>query len=141
MQVRDATPDDWPGIYPIFDAITAAGLTYTYPEGLSSDDAHALWMTQPRVVVAVDDDGIAGTATMGPNRPGRGSHISTGSFTVAPWAQRRGVGHLLGQHLVDWSRSEGFHGIQFNAVVATNTSAVRLWQRLGFGIIGTVPSI
>ncbi len=33
----------------------------------------------------------------------------------------------------------GFHGIQFNAVVETNTAAVRLWQSLGFRIVGTVP--
>lgn len=29
--------------------------------------------------------------------------------------------------------------MQFNAVVETNTGAVRLWQSLGFEIIGTVP--
>jgi ribosomal protein S18 acetylase RimI-like enzyme len=30
-------------------------------------------------------------------------------------------------------------GIQFNAVVATNTRAVSLWQSLGFEILATVP--
>jgi ribosomal protein S18 acetylase RimI-like enzyme len=29
--------------------------------------------------------------------------------------------------------------MQFNAVVESNTSAVRLWQSLGFEIVGTVP--
>jgi ribosomal protein S18 acetylase RimI-like enzyme len=29
--------------------------------------------------------------------------------------------------------------MQFNAVVERNTAAVRLWQSLGFEIIGTVP--
>jgi hypothetical protein len=29
--------------------------------------------------------------------------------------------------------------MQFNAVVETNTSAVRLWQSLGFEILTTVP--
>ena len=40
---------------------------------------------------------------------------------------------------VRWHRAQGFHGIQFNAVVETNTTAVRLWQELGFTIVGTVP--
>src|SRR5947209_478196 len=71
--------------------------------------------------------------------PGRGSHIATGSFMVAPQAQGRGVGRLLGRHVVEWCRQTGFRGIQFNAVVETNTAAVRLWQSLGFTIIGTVP--
>ena len=29
--------------------------------------------------------------------------------------------------------------MQFNAVVETNTVAVRLWQSLGFQVLGTVP--
>ena len=29
--------------------------------------------------------------------------------------------------------------MQFNAVVESNTAAVRLWQALGFQIVGTVP--
>jgi ribosomal protein S18 acetylase RimI-like enzyme len=29
--------------------------------------------------------------------------------------------------------------MQFNAVVASNTTAVRLWQRHGFSIVGQVP--
>ncbi len=33
----------------------------------------------------------------------------------------------------------GYRAMQFNAVVETNTAAVRLWQSLGFEIIGTVP--
>ena len=40
---------------------------------------------------------------------------------------------------LSWSRAEGFHGIQFNAVVEANHPAVHLWRSLGFDIIGTVP--
>jgi ribosomal protein S18 acetylase RimI-like enzyme len=40
---------------------------------------------------------------------------------------------------VSWHREQGFRGICFNAVVETNTAAVRLWKALGFEIIGTVP--
>jgi L-amino acid N-acyltransferase YncA len=139
MQVREAEPDDWPSIFPIFSAITAAGETYTYPDDLSFEQARDLWMGQGRVVVAVDEDSVVGTATMGPNRPGRAAHIATGSFMVAPDMQGHGVGRRLGQHLVQWARAEGFRGIQFNAVVETNTGAVGLRESLGFTIIGTVP--
>ena len=139
MQIREARPTDWGAILPIFSAITSAGETYTYPEGLSSGEARSLWLGASRAVVAVDEDSILGTATMGPNRPGRGSHIATGSFMVAPDHQGRGVGRALGEDLVDWARTQGFRGIQFNAVVETNTGAVRLWRSLGFEIVGTVP--
>ena len=35
--------------------------------------------------------------------------------------------------------AQGFRAMQFNFVVSTNEGAVRLWQRLGFAIVGTLP--
>ena len=141
MEIREATAADWPRIYPFFARIVAAGETYAYPEDLTAGQAEPLWMERPpgHTVVAVDDETILGSAKMGPNRPGRGSHIATGSFMVDPERAGRGVGRALGTYLIDWARSEGYHGIQFNAVVAVNAPAVHLWQALGFRIIGTVP--
>jgi GNAT superfamily N-acetyltransferase len=82
---------------------------------------------------------ILGSAKMGPNRPGRGSHIATASFMVDQAAQGRGVGRALGEYVVAWARREGYQGIQFNAVVETNAVAMRLWQSLGFQLLATVP--
>jgi GNAT superfamily N-acetyltransferase len=139
--IRTAVDQDWPQIYPFFSAIVAAGQTYAYPVGLSLVEAQPLWMEPPpnHVVVAEDSGVILGSAKMGPNRPGRGAHVATGSFMVDPAQEGRGVGRALGQYVVDWARRSGYRGIQFNAVVETNVRAVRLWQLLGFEIIGTVP--
>ncbi len=141
MSIRAATPEDWPGIWPFFRETVLAGETYAYPEDLTSDQAAALWMEQPpaATVVHEEDGRILGSAKMGPNRPARGSHIGTASFMVAPEARGRGVGRALAAYAVQWHRDHGFRGIQFNAVVETNTAAVRLWQDLGFSIVGTVP--
>jgi L-amino acid N-acyltransferase YncA len=141
-RIREATADDWPRIWPIFRAVVAAGDSYAYPEDLDTDAAAALWLESPPglTVVAVDEaEQIVGTAKMGPNRPGRGAHVATASFMVAPASRHRGVGRALGRYVVDWARSKGYRGIQFNAVVETNKAAVALWQELGFRIIGTVP--
>src|SRR4051794_12695342 len=141
MEIRPARQEDWPLIYRFFSAIVADGRSYAYPDGLSAEDARPLWMEEPpgRTVVAVDGSTVLGSAKMGPNRPGRGAHIATGSFMVDPGQQARGVGRALGEHVVSWARDAGYRGIQFNAVVETNEAAVRLWQALGFRILTTVP--
>ncbi|QIK68352.1 GNAT family N-acetyltransferase [Nocardioides sp. HDW12B] len=139
--IRPATPDDWTAIWPVFRATVAAGETYAYPEDLTSAQAADLWLERPpgATVVLEEDGTLLGTAKMGPNRPGRGDHVGTASFLVAESARGRGVGRALAEHVVAWHRAQGFRGIQFNAVVETNTAAVRLWQSLGFVIVGTVP--
>jgi GNAT superfamily N-acetyltransferase len=141
VRLRDATGDDWSDIYPFFVETVAAGETYAYPEDLSSEQARALWMQPPpwRTIVAVEGDQVLGTAIVGPNRPGRGSHVATASFMVAPAAQGRGVGRALGEHVLDLAREIGYRAMQFNAVVETNRAAVVLWRSLGFNILATVP--
>src|SRR5262249_17407426 len=44
-----------------------------------------------------------------------------------------------GRALPGRARRLGFRAMQFNFVVSTNQPAIRLWQQLGFAIIGTVP--
>lgn len=141
MTVRDAVPGDWSSIWPIFSEVVATGETYAYPDDLTEEQARRLWMlvSPGRTVVAALDGVIVGSATMGPNRPGRGAHIATASFMVAAAARGHGVGRALATEVIDWASAHGYHGIQFNAVVETNTSAVALWTSLGFRIMTTVP--
>jgi L-amino acid N-acyltransferase YncA len=141
VDIRPATDEDWPKIWPFFAAIVDAGETYAVPEGLTLESARPWWMEKPPAltVVAVDGDQVLGSAKMGPNRPARGAHVATASFMVGPDFQGRGVGRALGQYVVAWARAAGYRSMQFNAVVETNTSAVRLWQSLGFEILTTVP--
>lgn len=140
MVIRPADDDDWPLIWPIFSATVSAGETYAYPIDLTADTGRGWWMESPpgRTVVAVEGAAVLGSAKMGPNRPGRGDHVATASFMVDPVARGRGVGMALGAHVLAWATDEGFRGMQFNAVVETNP-AVRLWESLGFEVIGTVP--
>jgi GNAT superfamily N-acetyltransferase len=141
LDIRAATAEDWPAIWPIFRAVVREGETYTYPPDVTSEQAQALWLEPPpsRTVIARDGDAVLATAKMGPNKPGHGNHVGTAGFMVAPDARGRGVARALAAYVVDWHRAQGYRGIQFNAVVETNTAAVRLWESLGFEIVGTVP--
>jgi GNAT superfamily N-acetyltransferase len=101
-----------------------------------------MWCLEPpgRTAVAVDSDGtVLGTAKMNPNHMGPASHIASASFMVDPEHAGRGIGRALGEHVLDWARAEGYRGMQFNAVVETNTRAVALWRSLGFEVLGTIP--
>jgi len=89
--------------------------------------------------VAIKDRQILGSFYLKPNGPQLAAHVCNCGYVVAKAARGRG---LAGQ-LCDWSQKEalklGYSAMQFNLVVATNTSAVALWQRQGFDIIGTLP--
>ena len=141
MIIRTADEQDWPRIYPVFAATVAEGRTYAYPDGLSQEQARPWWMEPApgTTVVAVEGDDVLGSAKVGPNRPGRGAHVATASFMVGPASRGRGVGRALGEHAVAWAQQAGFRAMQFNAVVETNTVAVRLWRSLGFEVLATVP--
>lgn len=141
MEIRDFTDDDWDRVWPIVRDVVRARETFTYDPDMTSTQARRTWVVAPpgRTVVAVDGDRLLGTAHMQTNRPGPGSHVSTASFMVAADARGRGVGTALCAFALDWARERGYAGMQFNAVAESNTTAVRLYEKLGFTVVGTVP--
>ncbi|HEX6931787.1 MAG TPA: GNAT family N-acetyltransferase [Streptosporangiaceae bacterium] len=141
MKIREFADADWPRVWPIIHDVIQARDTYAYDPGMTEDQARAIWLEPPpgHTVVAVEDGDVLGTAKMGPNRPGPGSHVSTASFMVSPRARGKGIGTALCRYALDWARASGYAGMQFNAVTETNRSAVGIYKRLGFVIVGTVP--
>ena len=141
MQIRAFEESDWPRVWPIFRDIVRAQETYTYDPDVTAEQAHEMWIEAPPglTVVAGDGERVLGTAKMGPNRQGPGAHVSTASFMVADDAQGCGVGTALCAFALGWARDHGYAGMEFNAVTESNHSAVRIYQRLGFDMIGTVP--
>jgi L-amino acid N-acyltransferase YncA len=141
MDVRDATADDWPRIWPFLHEIVAAADTFAYDPSMDEAQARAIWMVGPpgRTTVAVADGELLGTANMYANRPGPGSHVASASYMVNPARWGKGAGRALVEESLDWARRAGFKAMQFNAVAETNASAVALYRSLGFEVIGTVP--
>ena len=142
MIVRDATADDWAQIWPFLSQIVKAGETFAYDQAMDEPEARAAWLVGPpgRTTAAVGSDGaVVGTANMYPNRNGPGGHVASGSFMVDPSRWGLGTGRALCEDMVAWARERGFRAIQFNAVVETNTHAVKLYRSLGFEVVGTVP--
>ena len=141
--IREATPEDWPAIWPIYAPIVRAADTFCYDPAIGEDDAREMWMVQPpgRTTVAVNHDGaIIGTANMFANRPGPGDHVASGNYMVTMGHRGRGIGRALIEDSLQWARDSGFRAMQFNAVAESNTPAVELYERVGFTIVGRVPS-
>jgi L-amino acid N-acyltransferase YncA len=140
LSLRQATASDCDSIWNIFHTVVAPGETYAFDPNISREEALAYWLESSARCYVADRDGIiVGTYILKPSQPSLGSHIANAAFMVAPSARGLGLGRTMGEHCLGEARRLGFRGMQFNFVVSTNEPAVRLWQQLGFDIIGTLP--
>lgn len=141
IQIRPAQEADFEAMWSIFCAHVAQGETYTFTTATSREAGHNYWLG-PGVqsyVASLNNTRLLGMYRLVPNQVGRGHHVANASYMVSPSAQGVGVGRMLGQHSLDEARRQGYLAMQFNHVVSTNTAAIRLWKRLGFSIVGTLP--
>jgi L-amino acid N-acyltransferase YncA len=140
IEIRPAIDSDRDAIWKIFQEVIAAGDTYPIDPEISREAAFAYWFqTGARAFVAEQDGEIVGIYTLHPNQSGGGGHVANAAFMVPTIARGRGIGRAMGEHCLKEARRLGFHAMQFNFVVSTNQSAVKLWQTLGMKIVGTLP--
>lgn len=141
LTIRPYRVEDWPELWHLLHSTFASGDTYAYaPESIEAE-IHQAWIEIPKATyVACDEAGrVIGTYMVKTNQPGLGSHVCNCGYVVAPAARGQGVASALCEHSQAQARELGFRAMQFNLVVATNEGAVRLWQKLGFAIVGTLP--
>jgi ribosomal protein S18 acetylase RimI-like enzyme len=140
LDVREIDAGGFALVWPIFQAVVAAGDTYAYDPATSEEEARALWTTPPaRCFVALELGVAVGAYCLKPNQPGLGDHVVNAGYMVSPAARGRGIGGRLCAHSIEVARRAGFRGMQFNFVVASNEAAIRLWERNGFAVVGRVP--
>lgn len=82
---------------------------------------------------------ITGGCYIKTNFPGRSSHIANCGYIVKKECRGQGIGFHLGKYSIDIARELGYRSIIFNLVFKENISSVKLWEKLGFEIIGTIP--
>jgi L-amino acid N-acyltransferase YncA len=142
MVIREAKAADWPAIWQILKEVGTAGETLTWDPARTEARARTGWMRENpgRTIVAVDNDGsIIGSANTHPIHLGPGSHVANAGFVVHRARRGEGIGRALCRRVLDQARADGYRAMQFNAVVETNTPAIRLWRSFGFQILATVP--
>jgi len=140
MTIRPARDSDRDAIWQIFHEVIAAGETYPIARDIPPEDALAYWFQHnAHVCVAEDESGIVGSYTLHQNQSAGGSHVANAAFLVASKTRGHGIGRAMGEHCLSEARRLGFRAMQFNFVVSSNESAVKLWQDLGMKIVGTLP--
>lgn len=138
--VRKAEPADADAIWDIFHEVVARGDTYTFDPDMTRAEALSIWMSpQAWTYVATDHGRVVGTYFMRRNQPGLGDHVVNAGYMVKGEAQGKGIGRAMCEHSLTEARALGFLAMQYNIVVSTNTSAVSLWKKMGFEIVGTLP--
>ncbi len=137
--ITKATAEDFVDIWRIFQDVMEGGDTYVNAN-TTKDEAFAKWFNKDaKTFVAKADGKIIGCYLIKPNQIDRGSHIANCSYIVDKNARGFGCGKALGLHSIEIARKLNYKAIQFNFVVSTNIAAVKLWQSIGFEIIGTIP--
>lgn len=141
MQIRSATAADHDAIWRILEPVIRAGDTYTLPSDMPRDVALAYWTSPAHEVFVVEEPsgGILGTYYLRANQQGGGAHVANCGYMTAAWATGRGVARAMCAHSLEHAKQRGFRAMQFNFVVSSNERAVRLWQSLGFAIVGRLP--
>lgn len=141
VSVRPFAVSDWPALWPILRATFSKGDTYAFPADASEEEIFDAWINVPKATfVACDASGqILGSYYIKPNQAGNGSHVCNCGYVVSEVARGKGVASLMCEHSQSSAITLGFLAMQFNFVVSTNSGAVRLWQKLGYDIVGTLP--
>jgi ribosomal protein S18 acetylase RimI-like enzyme len=141
LEIRAYREADWPAILPILQETFRAGDTYAFSPQSTEVEIHRIWIEAPaRTFVACEPDGrIQGTYFIKANQPGLGAHVCNCGYVVAAQAQGKGIAARMCEHSQAQALALGFRAMQFNFVVATNTRAIRLWERLGFSVVGRLP--
>jgi ribosomal protein S18 acetylase RimI-like enzyme len=140
LAIRPARAVDHAAIARIILPTIRAGETYALDRDLSEADALAYWTGADRETFVAEVDGaVLGTYYLRANQAGGGAHVANCGFMTDAAATGRGVARAMGAHALDRARAQGFAAMQFNFVVTTNIRAVRLWESLGFAIVGRLP--
>ena len=140
MKIRAAVEADRDAIWKIFHEVVATGDTYAFDPQMSREEALAYWFgTNAQIYVAENNGYVVGTYILRPNQSGGGAHVANAAFMVVRAARGQKIGRAMAEHCLSEARRLGFRAMQFNFVVSTNESAIRLWKQLGFKIVGTLP--
>jgi L-amino acid N-acyltransferase YncA len=141
MQIRKATSGDASAILEIILPVIRGGEAYALDRNMGESDALAYWTGSDKETFVIEEGGIIlGTYYIRPNQAGGGRHVCNCGYMTRASAAGRGMARAMCGHSLQYAATRGYRAMQFNFVISANERAVRLWQAMGFDVIGRIPA-
>lgn len=139
MKISAYEPQQGDALWAILEPAFRAGDTYTVDRNISRDAGLAFWTGPEKTVFMAEAETPVGSYYIKANQGGGGAHVCNCGFVTNPLARGKGVASAMLSHGLKQAQAMGFLAMQFNFVVASNTGAIRLWDRAGFDTVGRLP--
>lgn len=141
IKVRKYAIQDTLAAIEIWNQVVEDGVAFPQEEMLNEETGREFFKEQSYTGIAYDEESgeIAGLYILHPNNVGRCGHICNASYAVRRDVRGCHIGEKLVTHCLETAKTLGFKILQFNAVVRSNTYALRLYKKLGFVQLGIIP--
>ena len=126
IKIREYRTEDAVSASEIWNQVVDDGVAFPQEEDLTRESGDAFFKEQTYTGIAENTETgeVVGLYILHPNNVGRcGEHI----------------GENLVLDCLRMAKEKGFRVMQFNAVVASNTHALHLYERIGFTKLGVIP--
>lgn len=133
--------EDIPQMVSLWNDVVEDGVAFPQTDKLTLQTGKEFFESQTYNGVArnINTGKIEGLYILHPNNVGRCGHICNASFAVRKDVRGLHIGEKLVKNCLEEAKKHGFKVMQFNAVVATNTHARHLYERIGFKQLGVIP--
>ncbi len=139
ITVRIYRQSDLPELIRIWNEVVADGTAFPQEELFNEKTGADFFASQTLTAAAEENGIICGLYILHPNNIGRCGHIANASFAVGRSSRGHHIGEMLVRDCIQKAGEKGFKILQFNAVVESNLSARKLYEKLGFCQLGTIP--
>lgn len=141
IEIRQFSESDTAEAIAVWNSVVEEGRAFPQTEPLTPETGLVFFNEQSFTGIAFDGEsgGIVGLYILHPNNIGRCGHICNASYAVKSNMRGRHIGEKLVLHCMEKGRELGFRILQFNAVAASNTAALHLYEKLGFVKLGVIP--
>lgn len=141
IKIREFQEKDLKEMIEIWNTVVDDGVAFPQLAKLDINSGREFFSEQSFTGVAYDDESgeIAGLYILHPNNVGRCGHICNASYAVKKSLRGISIGEKLVTHCLAKAKELDFRILQFNAVVKSNTVALRLYKKLGFTQLGIIP--